>query len=185
MEFAVLHAGRPDRLLDERVQGTLRTLLLEGGAVVPEKENKGDGMGQFGKLTSVDQLPPREVLAGYVRKALQLNAEGVPAPHVVKRRLQKTALQKTSLEKTRGAVARGKAPAKKSTGKKRPRRPPRRKSRRRRSQPPRSRARRSSSPRLLVFSSSRPLHPAPHHLHPRQDDHDRERRRPPPPSEPA
>ena len=89
----------------------------KGALVVPEKDNKGEGMGQFGKLTSVDQLPSAQVLAGYVRKALQLNQDGVPAPHVVKRRAQKTALQKTSLEKTRGGTAK-KAAAKKSVAKK-------------------------------------------------------------------
>lgn len=90
----------------------------KGALVVPEKENKGEGMGQFGKLTSVDQLPPAEVLAGYVRKALALNAAGVPAPHVVKRRNQKTKLQKTSSQKTRTQAAPAKGAAKKGGVKK-------------------------------------------------------------------
>ncbi len=91
----------------------------KGALVVPEKENKGEGMGQFGKLTSVEQLPPDEVLAGYVRRALELNAAGVPAPHVVKRRLQKTSSQKTRTQAAgaKGAAKKGgvkKAAAKKS-----------------------------------------------------------------------
>jgi hypothetical protein len=75
----------------------------KGALVVPEKESVAGSMGQFGKLTSVDQLPSDEVLAGYVRKALQLNEDRVPAPHVEKRRLQKT-----SAEKSRGAAPGGK-----------------------------------------------------------------------------
>jgi uncharacterized protein YdeI (YjbR/CyaY-like superfamily) len=36
-----------------------------------------EGMGSFGKLRSVGDLPPKRVLAGYVRKAMDLNEEGV------------------------------------------------------------------------------------------------------------
>ncbi len=74
----------------------------KGALVVPDKENKGEGMGQFGKLTAVEQLPAEEVLARYVRKALALNAAGVPAPHVVKRKLQKTSSQKTRRQASGG-----------------------------------------------------------------------------------
>jgi uncharacterized protein YdeI (YjbR/CyaY-like superfamily) len=34
-------------------------------------------MGDFGRLTAVSQLPPRRVLAGYVRQAMRLNERGV------------------------------------------------------------------------------------------------------------
>jgi uncharacterized protein YdeI (YjbR/CyaY-like superfamily) len=45
----------------------------------------GDGttkgaMGQFGRITSRSDLPPRKVLLGYVREAVRLNEEGVKAP---------------------------------------------------------------------------------------------------------
>jgi uncharacterized protein YdeI (YjbR/CyaY-like superfamily) len=37
-------------------------------------------MGQFGKITRVEELPPRKVIAGYVKAAMKLNDEGVKAP---------------------------------------------------------------------------------------------------------
>jgi uncharacterized protein YdeI (YjbR/CyaY-like superfamily) len=46
----------------------------------------GDGgleapaMGQFGRITSLDDLPPERVIAGYVKQAMKLNEEGVSAP---------------------------------------------------------------------------------------------------------
>lgn len=89
----------------------------KGALVVPDEENKGEGMGQFGKLTSVDQLPSDKVLKGYVRKALALNAAGVPAPHVVSRRAEKAIEQKTSSQKTRNQAAAGKGAARKTASK--------------------------------------------------------------------
>lgn len=40
----------------------------------------GEAMGQFGRITSLDDLPPPEVLAGYVREAARLNEEGAKTP---------------------------------------------------------------------------------------------------------
>ncbi|MCG3125426.1 MAG: hypothetical protein CHACPFDD_00246 [Phycisphaerae bacterium] len=55
--------------------------------VVPEpmaaRKSKNGGskadeaMGEFGRITSVADLPPKKVLIGYVRKAAKLNDEGV------------------------------------------------------------------------------------------------------------
>ena len=39
-----------------------------------------DAMGQFGRLTSLKDLPPRRKLIGYIKKAMQLNDEGTPGP---------------------------------------------------------------------------------------------------------
>ncbi len=36
--------------------------------------------GQFGRITSVSDLPSKKELAGYIRKAMKLNEEGVPSP---------------------------------------------------------------------------------------------------------
>ena len=36
-----------------------------------------DGMGHLGKLASVDDLPPKKTLTGYIKKAMALNDEGV------------------------------------------------------------------------------------------------------------
>ena len=53
----------------------------KGSLVMDPKENKSvDGMGQFGRLTSRKDLPPKRVLLGYIKKAVQLNDEGVKVP---------------------------------------------------------------------------------------------------------
>jgi uncharacterized protein YdeI (YjbR/CyaY-like superfamily) len=44
----------------------------------------GDGMGQFGRITSLADLPPKRTLIGYVKKAVQLNKDGVAAPRMVR-----------------------------------------------------------------------------------------------------
>ena len=44
------------------------------------KDGDDDGMGQFGKLTSISQLPKDKVLLGYVKTAMRLNEEGVKVP---------------------------------------------------------------------------------------------------------
>ena len=52
-----------------------------GSLVVGADEEKMmSGMGQFGRLTSVDDLPPREELEALVRKAMKLTEEGVKPP---------------------------------------------------------------------------------------------------------
>lgn len=56
----------------------------KGVLVVPD--GKEEGMGQFGKLTSVKELPTKAILTGYVKTAMTLNETGVPAPHVVAQR---------------------------------------------------------------------------------------------------
>jgi uncharacterized protein YdeI (YjbR/CyaY-like superfamily) len=39
-----------------------------------------DGMGSFGKLTSVDDLPSKRTLLMQIRKAMKLNEDGVKSP---------------------------------------------------------------------------------------------------------
>ncbi len=56
----------------------------KGVLVVPDAPQ--EGMGQLGRLTSVKDLPSKKVLTGYIKKAMQLNDEGVQAPHVAKAR---------------------------------------------------------------------------------------------------
>ncbi len=46
------------------------------GLVLGEAAKEG-GMGQFGRITSVKDLPAKKVLVGYVKKAMRLNDEGV------------------------------------------------------------------------------------------------------------
>ncbi len=49
-------------------------LIMEQDAVSRE------AMGHFGQIRSLDDLPPKRRLAGYVRKAARLNEAGVKAP---------------------------------------------------------------------------------------------------------
>jgi hypothetical protein len=52
----------------------------KGSLVMPEAEGgeaAKDGMGHFGKMASLADLPPKKVLTGYIKKAMALNDEGV------------------------------------------------------------------------------------------------------------
>lgn len=48
--------------------------------VVGEDLGEGKGMGSFGKLTTVKDLPNKRTLTSYVKRAMKLNAEGVKTP---------------------------------------------------------------------------------------------------------
>jgi uncharacterized protein YdeI (YjbR/CyaY-like superfamily) len=51
------------------------------GSLIFDDEGKStDAMGQFGRITSIEDLPPREELLRYVREAKRLNDEGVKVP---------------------------------------------------------------------------------------------------------
>lgn len=39
-----------------------------------------DGMGSYGKMTSLKDLPPKKMLLAHIRKAMKLNEDGVKAP---------------------------------------------------------------------------------------------------------
>ena len=47
---------------------------------------KDEGMGSFGKLSSVKDLPSDAKLIGYIKKAIKLNLEGVKVPGRAKRK---------------------------------------------------------------------------------------------------
>jgi uncharacterized protein YdeI (YjbR/CyaY-like superfamily) len=53
-------------------------------ALVVGEEVPRDGMGSFGKMTSLKDLPPKKELVALIRKAMRLNEEGVKAPGVRK-----------------------------------------------------------------------------------------------------
>jgi len=67
------------------------------------------GMGQFGRLTAVSDLPPDKVLAGYIRKAVALNDAGIKAPSKtrprVKRELMVPDYFMAAVKKNKKAVA--------------------------------------------------------------------------------
>ena len=52
----------------------------KGSLVVGEGAEQLSAMGQFGRLTSLEDLPRREVLEALIKKAMKLNEEGVKAP---------------------------------------------------------------------------------------------------------
>lgn len=53
----------------------------KGELLLSEADDKGkEAMGQFGRITSVKDLPAKKTLAGYVKRAMALNAEGVKVP---------------------------------------------------------------------------------------------------------
>ena len=53
----------------------------KGKLILDGKSNKSvDAMGQFGRITSLKDLPSKKVLLGYVKKAKQLNDDGVKVP---------------------------------------------------------------------------------------------------------
>lgn len=58
--------------------------------VVGEGEPR-DGMGSYGKLTSIEDLPPKKQLLAHVRKAMKLNEDGVRTPGVRTRSTPKPA----------------------------------------------------------------------------------------------
>jgi uncharacterized protein YdeI (YjbR/CyaY-like superfamily) len=48
-------------------------------------------MGQFGRITKLADLPPKKVLAGYLRKAMRLNEEGVKPRWLEQRNAKRSA----------------------------------------------------------------------------------------------
>jgi uncharacterized protein YdeI (YjbR/CyaY-like superfamily) len=53
----------------------------KGSLILESAENKSDeAMGQFGRLKSVKDLPPKKVMLEYLKKAAQLHDQGVTVP---------------------------------------------------------------------------------------------------------
>jgi uncharacterized protein YdeI (YjbR/CyaY-like superfamily) len=50
-----------------------------------------DAMGQFGRITTIKDLPSKKVLTGYIKKAIKLNDDGVKAPRTTKPKAPKPA----------------------------------------------------------------------------------------------
>lgn len=46
----------------------------------PDGDAAREGMGQFGRITSLADLPPKATLRKYLKQAIQLNLEGVKVP---------------------------------------------------------------------------------------------------------
>ncbi len=59
----------------------------KGELIVDPKDRPAEqGMGQFGRITALADLPAKQVLRGYVRAAMKLNEQGVPKPAMVRAR---------------------------------------------------------------------------------------------------
>ena len=56
----------------------------KGSLVLGGDTRDVDGMGQFGRLQKVSDLPSKKVLKGYIKKAMQLNDEGVKPERAVR-----------------------------------------------------------------------------------------------------
>ena len=52
----------------------------KGTLVVGEGPESAEGMGQFGRITRLSDLPPDPVLIGLIQRAMTLNDQGVKAP---------------------------------------------------------------------------------------------------------
>jgi len=62
----------------------------KGNLIVDAKENKPvDAMGQFGRITSLADLPGDSILRRYVQEAVRLNQEGVKRPAKPRERKRK------------------------------------------------------------------------------------------------
>lgn len=85
----------------------------KGSLIVdPETTQPADhSYGQFGRLTSVKDLPSKKVLTGYIKQAMKLNEEGISPPKktAAKKSAAKTALKlpadlKLALDQNRKAL---------------------------------------------------------------------------------
>lgn len=94
---ALVHEGCPG--VEETMKWSMPTFVHAGGilcgmaafkqhasfgfwkhALVVGEGEPREGMGSYGKLTSVADLPPKKTLLAHVRKAAKLNEEGVKTP---------------------------------------------------------------------------------------------------------
>jgi uncharacterized protein YdeI (YjbR/CyaY-like superfamily) len=77
----------------------------KGALIVPAGDRSSDGMGQFGRIGTLSELPPKKVLAGYIKKAMQLNEAGIKIERPKAKRKQPVVVP----EALRRALSRNKA----------------------------------------------------------------------------
>jgi uncharacterized protein YdeI (YjbR/CyaY-like superfamily) len=62
----------------------------KGSLIVKDDGTRAEsGMGQFGRLTKLADLPPKRAMTGYIKKAMELNEEGISVPRPARRRSSK------------------------------------------------------------------------------------------------
>jgi len=95
---AVIHAGCPEA--EEAIKWGMPSFLYHerilcgiaafkqhcafgfwgGRGLVGNEDKREDAMGQFGRITSLKDLPPKKALIGYVKQAMKLSDERIAAP---------------------------------------------------------------------------------------------------------
>ena len=98
---SVIHAACPE--VEETVKWNMPSFMYKGilcgmaafkghctfgfwkhALVVGERDQQNEAMGQFGRITSIADLPSDKILIGYIKKAMQLNDAGIRLPRTVK-----------------------------------------------------------------------------------------------------
>ena len=67
---------------EHAIFGFWKGKLIKG--VSPNRNNGGEAMGNFGRLTSVKDLPGKRELTSLIREAMRLNEEGIVVPRAKK-----------------------------------------------------------------------------------------------------
>lgn len=53
----------------------------KGGLIIDKETSRSaEAMGQFGRITAITDLPPKTIIAGYVKQAMVLNEHGIKVP---------------------------------------------------------------------------------------------------------
>lgn len=82
----------------------------KGRHIVPEAERAQEAaMGQFGRITSVKELPAKKVIAGYVKAAMKRNEMPVKKPAAPKPRVAKPVVVPAVLQKALAKNAKARA----------------------------------------------------------------------------
>jgi uncharacterized protein YdeI (YjbR/CyaY-like superfamily) len=89
---------------EHAIFGFWKGKLIDG--VSPNRNNGGEAMGNFGKLTSVKDLPNKSTMTSLIRQAMKLNEEGITVPRAKKARPEPTVPPelKAALAKNRKAA---------------------------------------------------------------------------------
>ena len=83
MEFP--HSCKGDALQHGVVQEHAAFGFWKGSLVLGEASKNAEAMGHLGRLTKLSDLPSKAVLAGYIRKAVALNDDGIKVARAPRR----------------------------------------------------------------------------------------------------
>ena len=74
------------------------------GRLMFGKQAKSDGMGHFGRITKLADLPPDKEIIDHIKKAVELNEAGIKAPRRVKDELVVPNYLRAALKKSKKAL---------------------------------------------------------------------------------